>query len=205
MNLAPPARGPGAGLTLVEITVALAIFAVLSTLAYGGLRQLIEAQRQTERFEERLAALQMALRQVEHDLEQAAPRAIRDERGDPQPAFVGSADGALALTSASWRNPAGLSRSRLRRVVYGLQRGTLLRLTWPVLDRAPDTAPQREEILTDVVELGLRFLDQDREWRQEWPPLGRTGDEPPGSPIAVELTLELEDWGVVQRLFRLPG
>jgi general secretion pathway protein J len=193
------------GFTLVEITVALAIFAVLSTLAYGGLRQLIEAQRQTERFEARLAALQTALRQVEHDLEQAAPRAVRDERGDLQPPFVGSTDGTLTLTSASWRNPAGLTRSRLRRVAYGLQGGALTRVAWPVLDRAPDTAPETEALLTEVAELGLRFLDEKREWHAEWPPLGAAGGDPAATPLAVELVLELEDWGVVRRLFRLPG
>lgn len=194
------------GFTLLELTVALAIFAVLSTLAYGGLRQVLEARRETERVAERLAALQGALRQMELDLEQAAPRPIRDERGDLQGPLVASTVGdlALELTSASWRNPAGLPRSTLRRLGYRVKNGVLFRYAWAVLDRSTDSQPVAEVLLTDVHQLELRFLDREREWQREWPPLAQRKGSAQALPLAVEVTLELADWGVVQRLFRFP-
>jgi general secretion pathway protein J len=194
------------GFTLLELTVALAIFAVLSTLAYGGLRQVLEARRETERVAERLAALQGALRQLELDLAQAAPRPIRDERGAPQGALVASVIGdlALELTSASWRNPAGLPRSTLRRVGYRVKNGVLFRYAWGVLDRSPDSEPVAEVLLSDVHQIALRFLDPQREWQREWPPLAEGTSGTQTLPVAVEVTLDLADWGVVQRLFRLP-
>lgn len=200
------ARPRQSGFTLLELTVALAIFAVLSTLAYGGLRQVLEARRETERVADRLAALQGALRQIELDLEQAAPRPIRDERGAPQGPLVASAisDLALELTSASWRNPAGLPRSTLRRVGYRVKNGVLFRYAWAVLDRSPDSQPVAEVLLTNVHQLELRFLDPQREWQREWPPLAQGSGGSQALPLAVEVTLELADWGVVQRLFRLP-
>jgi general secretion pathway protein J len=199
------ARSPIAGFTLLEITVALAIFAVLSTLAYGGLRQILDARRDTERAAERLAALQTAMYRLAADLEQAAPRPVRSEYGDSQQPLVGSGSGGtIELTSASWRNPAGLPRSTLRRVGYEIQGGVLTRLTWPVLDRSTDTRPEPEELLDHVLQLGFRFLDDRREWHADWPPGARQGEEA-SLPLAVEVTLELEDWGLVHRLVRLPG
>jgi len=204
------------GFTLVEVTVALAIFAVLSTLAYGGLRQILNARQDTERVEDRLAAVQWTFRQIALDLEQAAPRPVRDEHGDRLAPLTGDGgDPLLELTSASWRNPAGLPRSTLRRVAYELRRGVLVRLTWPVLDRAQDTRAVREDLIGDVVRAQVRFLDQNRKWHREWPPgpgggsPAAAGGEPASKvadlPLAVELTLELEDWGIVHRLLRLPG
>ena len=202
-----PQRAPGAGFTLLELTVALAIFAVLSAMAYGGLRQVLDARQQTERVAERLAGLQGAFRQLKLDLEQAAPRPVRSEYGDPQPALVASGDGefAVELTTASWRNPAGLPRSTLRRVAYRLHKGVLSRFTWGVLDRAPDTRPEREELLPGVMQIGLRFLDADLKWHSEWPPLATRDGGLQALPLAVEVTLDLEDWGPVLQLFRLPS
>jgi general secretion pathway protein J len=200
-----PRPGPR-GFTLLELTVALAIFAVLSTMAYGGLRQVLEARRQTEQVADRLTALQLAVRQIELDLEQAAPRPIRDERGAPRAALVSTADGdfVVELTTASWRNPAGLHRSTLRRVAYRVKNGVLIRYAWSVLDRSPDSQAVAEALLPETRHVGLRFLDSEQQWHGDWPPLGQGGDGPQDLPIAVEMTLDLADWGTIQRLFRLP-
>jgi general secretion pathway protein J len=198
-------RGP-AGFTLLELTVALAIFAVLSTLSYGGLRQVLDARVRTEAVADRLSELQLAVRMIVQDLEQVAPREVRDGLGDRQAALLAreDADFALELTSASGWNPAGAPRSSLRRVAYGLQRGTLRRYTWEVLDRAQDSRPHATDLLTGVRRVGVRFLDPARTWQTQWP-LVAGGGGSDALPAAVELTLELEDWGVVQRLVRLPG
>jgi general secretion pathway protein J len=199
-------RGPrSAGFTLLELTVALAIFALLSTLAYGGLRQVLEARDQTARVAARLSAVQSAVAILCRDLEQAVPREVRDEYGDRRAPLLARPDEPvlLELTTGGWRNPAGLPRSTLRRVGYGLDLGTLRRYTWAVLDRAQDSRPRASALLSEVRRLEMQFLDESRNWHPEWPPLG-TAPEAAGLPLAVEVTLELEDWGLVQRVVRLP-
>jgi type II secretion system protein J len=75
-----------------------------------------------------------------------------------------------------------------------------------VVDRTLANEPLDVPILKDVLQIDVRFLDYDREWREEWPPLGSE----PGTalrlePLMVEITLELVDFGVITRLFEVGG
>jgi len=198
------------GFTLLELLVALAIFAVLATIAYGALNSVLTARRQVEAKGERLAALQTALMVMERDVEEAVPRGVRDELGDRQPALLGGGTGTmvLTLTRDGWRNPLGLARSTLQRVAYVVDGGQLRRESWSVLDRAPDTVPYDEVLLDKVTAVDVRFFGADGQWSAFWPPQSTTGqaaalDVPP--PRAVEVSLDLSDFGRITRLFRVPG
>jgi hypothetical protein len=59
----------------------------------------------------------------------------------------------------------------------------------------------------------VRFLSPvTRDWRTEWPALSGTGPVSPLNvdqllltrPLAIELTVVLEDWGRIQRIFEIP-
>lgn len=192
------------GFTLLELLVATAVFAVLSSLAYGGLSAVLSARDETRRQAQRLQEVQTALQMLEQDLAQAVVRSIRDENGETRPAMLGSTEqNILELTRAGWANPAEQPRSSQRRVAYGHKDGELLRASWYVLDRAQDTLAQQNVVLTGVQAWHLRFLDSERAWREEWPPLGAGAATP--FPLAVEVSMELRDWGVIRRLLRLPG
>lgn len=190
------------GFTLVELLVALLVFAVMSVLAYGGLRSVLEASASAGAHADRLASLQRTFTAFARDVEQLADRGIRDEYGDRQPALrVGGDELLLELTRAGWRNPAGQTRSTLQRVAYRLDDGALHRLQWAVLDRALESTANESELLDGVQGVTLRFLDQALAWHGEWPPLGVDG----ARLRAVEVVLELEDWGKLRRLFQVVG
>ena len=68
--------------TLIEVLVALAIFGILSALAYGALGQtLLSAEMLNERMD-RLQAIQKTMRHLSQDFIQLAPRPVRLELGD---------------------------------------------------------------------------------------------------------------------------
>lgn len=194
-----------AGFTLLELLVAIAIFAVVALLAYGGLATVLDAREDTAAGAARLRALQQTMLMLQRDLDQLAPRGIRDEYGDHKPALHGGADW-IEFTRGGWSNPAEQPRSQLQRVAYTLRERRLVRAHWQVLDRAQDSAPFEAELLDQVRLLRVRFLDAQGEWQDAWPPLnaqdGNQGAEPPR---AVEITFELEHWGSVTRLFRING
>lgn len=199
------------GFTLLEMLVAVAVFAVISVMAYAGLDTVLTAKAQTERHAERLSELQMAMLMLERDISQAVPRGIRDSYGDSQPPLLGGGDeqAALEWTRAGWANPVGRVRSELQRVGYRVQDEQLVRDSWMVLDRAQDSEPYRAVLLEGVEALSVRFVDGQRQWQESWPPQslamqpGMPQGAAPELPLAVEVKLELADFGEIVRLFRV--
>ncbi|MBI5450369.1 MAG: type II secretion system minor pseudopilin GspJ [Gammaproteobacteria bacterium] len=195
--------GTERGFTLLELIVATAIFAVLAALSWRGLQTVLENRQRIELQAERLGQLQVLMVTLERDIEQAVSRPVRDRYGDTLPALQGGS-GGLELTRSGWVNPSGQPRSELQRVAFHLEQGHLVRSGWTVLDRAQDSEPFAIDMLGGVKTVSLRFLDDSRQWRTSWPPPQQyAGDSAGPLPRAVELTMELDDWGVMTRLLRI--
>ena len=195
-----------AGFTLLELIVAIGIFAVFSLMAYGGLGEVLKAQSLVEHTDEATRDLQMALFRLSQDIEQTRARPIRDRFGDPVNAFQLDADNVLDFTSGGRANPMQRPISALRRIGYFLRDGTLYRRSWQVLDLAQNSEEIVVELLDGVVDLRWRFLDDANEWQTEWPALSAsTGAVPQDArpPKAVELRLETKCWGELRMLYRI--
>lgn len=193
------------GFTLLELLVAVGIFAVMSVMAYGGLKTVLDSRKQTDAQALRLAAVQLTFTRIQRDVEQIANRSIRDEYGDVKlPLLAGSAsDVTVEFTHTGWSNPANAQRSTLQRVAYTVKDNKLYRGYWLVLDRAQDSKSAPTVILDPIKSIEWRFMDSDGKWLTTWPapPPVPTGP----LPRAVEVTLELEDIGRLTRLFRVAG
>ena len=192
------------GFTLIEVLVALAIVAVIGVMAFEGLSQAIRQQSLASARAERWREIQLAMRVVTQDLAQIHPRPTREELGESfQPSLLASptAQFPLELSRGGWSNPGGFSRGTVLRVAYAWENDALLRFTWPVADRTLATPPQRTELLTGVANLEVRFRASSGEWFSEWPPRQLDGAMRFVSvPRAVELAVELEDFGREWRL-----
>lgn len=193
------------GFTLFELLVAMSIFAIISYMAYSGLRNILDAREQTNRSADRLGEVQMAFMRFGQDIEQAVPRPIRGEYGDERKALTGAEQGEIRLefTRAGRRNPARTPRSTLQRVGYSLDDQVLYRVTWNSLDRAQDAQPQRSAVLTQVEKLELRYLDASNQWHTSWPPVASQGATAM-MPRALEIRIETADMGMINRFFILP-
>lgn len=192
------------GFTLIELLIALSIFALISVIAFTGLQASIDSRERTTLQAERLHEIQMAFNFIRQDLEQVVPRPIRDQMGDldPKNAFQLVLD-ELVFTSGGRSNPLGVERSSLERLGYGLKDDTLIRSRWLALDQPPDPAIEELPLLTDVTALSFRFLGPDKRWIEQWPPLA--SDTPVAElPQAVDVVLELADFGTINRIILLP-
>jgi len=192
------------GFTLIEVLVAMAIFGVLTILAYMLLGQTLEsADRLTERMD-RLQAVQRTVRFLSNDFVQAAPRPVRLELGDSMGPAVFTGPGgefSLEITHGGWGNPAGLPRGTLQRSAYRLENDELVRYHWNVLDRTYANEPIANVLLDDVESLLFRYLDADGEWSEVWPPQAQPNIR--ARPRAVEIVLTLADEGEVRRLLEV--
>lgn len=199
------------GFTLIELLAALAVFAVMSVMAYSGLASVLEARTEVNKTLETIANLQGAMHRIQMDLEQAVPRSVRYTYGVPHPAMKSMSDGGIEMTRAGWRNPLSRPRSHLQRVAYRVNNeGHLVRLHWWVLDRARTSEPVERILIKNVQEVDWRFLNKQREWVDTWPPQNTARKRQSKQileklPRAVELNLETEQWGQLRYLFLIPG
>ena len=133
----------------------------------------------------------------------AAPDPDTDADDDTDSAADDTTPDLIAFTRGGWSNPAGVQRATLERVSYRFVNGTLRRMHWVVLDGTETSLPVRRDLLTHVKSVAFRFLNEQREWVTQWPALGS------GSlrtrPFAIEITLELEDWGHIVRVIEVPA
>jgi len=195
------------GFTLIELMVAMAIFAILASLAYGVLNQtLLNSEILTERME-RLQAIQKTMRVIGDDFLQLAPRPVRGELGVQYGASLTTdfqSVYALELTRGGWSNLVVLPRGTMQRAAYRLEENELIRYHWNVLDRTLNNQPIAVALLDDVENVIFRFLQPGGEWIEQWPPPNMPG--PLGlkqRPRAVQVVLSLLGEGEISRLIEV--
>lgn len=193
--------------TLLELLIAVAIFAFLALATYRMLSAVLQADGATREHEQQVRELVRAMAAFERDVLQAVPRPVRDPFGEEQAAMVGR-DGestALEFTRGGWRNPMGAPRSRLQRVRWELRGEQWQRRYWGVLDQAQDSQPQVQAVLEGVTAFKLRYMDRQGQWQTRWPlDDGNERERLEQLPRAVELVLEHRRYGQVRRVLRLP-
>jgi general secretion pathway protein J len=197
------------GFTMLEVLVAMFVFAIVALMAYGGYNQLSRQDEIVDRNASRTRAIQSTVQRMSEDFAMIEPRPVREPLGDSiDPALRADkrTETLVELTRSGWSNPAGVTRSTLQRVAYRVQDNKLERAYWNALDRTMSAEPTSAVLLDQVRTVSLRFMDQNQSWHEQWPPLGYSGpDALRLRPIAVEITLDLEDWGKIVRLVEVSG
>lgn len=88
----------------------------------------------------------------------------------------------------------------------------LVRLIWPVLDRAPDTKPVVQVLIDNVT--GLKFFyrgvihqqnnqAQPTEWEESWPPL-TIGPDDKADLVLVKVAFDLPTMGSIEHVIEVP-
>jgi general secretion pathway protein J len=205
------------GFTLIELLVALFIAALMFAMGYGAITQALNSRDSLKQQQAHLLQLQTAVRVMEQDFVQLAPRPVRQAVGEEpaQPALQGAPPGTqpiVALTHAGWANPAGLQRTGLQRVASVLEDGTLKREYWNVLDPTLASTTAKRDLLPHVKAVTIRYPDVNHTWQDQWPPLTSTVLVGPSMeatlrerPIAVEITIDSDDWGKIVRIIEIAG
>ena len=197
------------GFTLLEMLVAIAILAILSTMAFGGLIEVQNNSEHLDKMESRLSAIQLTFVSFERDLQQVVHRPIRNQYGTKRPSVAGQGEYLMELTRGGYRNPAHVARSLLQRVAYVMEDDKLERLYWYVLDQAQDSQPAKQIMLTKVKSVEIQFLDSSDNWSSYWPPQAAQASGADTAlqdnfPRAVSIKLELKDIGTIKRIFTMP-
>lgn len=190
------------GFTLLEVLVALVIFALLSLSAQAVFQGVLRNNAATKEKIARLTELSFAMQQLENDFVHGFPRSVR-EAGEPEQvvfratdSMSGSQGDGVLFTRSGWFNPdARLRRSELQKLGWQLRDSQLERLTWRYPDNLPGSKPVHTAVLKSVRQFRLRYYRNGR-WLTQWTAVREL-------PQAVEVTLDLPDYGLVTRRFLL--
>lgn len=187
------------GITLLELLVVIAVFSIMSAAAYSGLQNSLKAEENFSASMKDLEAVQMSLTLFQRDIMQLSPRGIRDAFGDNEAAIVLFNGRELTFTRGGNFSSLKLDQTGLTRVSYSLQDEQFIRSHWRHLDSTQGDRPLSASLLSRVTNLQIRVLDQNNSWHLDWPISDNAKIR------ALELTIELEDWGEIRRLFPAPG
>lgn len=193
------------GFTLLEMLVAIGIFALVSAIAYSALNQVLRVRGHIEAEREHWRQLALTFLRLEEDLGQFRERWVRGIDGNSLSPFIlrptdtrALGEPSLELTRGGRLLVADDPRSDLQRVAWRLSDGKLWRLSWAVLDRAPTSLPDESPVLDDVESFNVRAWLASG-WVTIYPLLG--GVAPATTPRGVEVTITLKDRGEYTRLF----
>ncbi|KTD55723.1 type II secretory pathway protein LspJ [Legionella santicrucis] len=194
------------GFTLIEILIALAVFAILATITTSVLYNAFTTRSRVNEQSNRLNELQLAISLLQQDTSQAVERAIRGNEMRLFSAFIGQPN-YLEFTRDGMVNPGSIEkRSTLKRVAYVCQEGTLIRRSWNTLDTLNRNAYEDKPLLSHLTDCHFGYLNQNLEilpeWREQAVSLNQR-KEP--FPKAIQVNMTLRDLGEINLLFTLPG
>lgn len=203
-NGAPVGTPRPAGFTLVEMLVALGVFAVIGLLSAQLVTQMVDVNERTRARADRLVEVQRAVELIRRDIQQLAHRHVRDELGDPVPVLDINQVGIMRFTRRGWSNPLERRRSELQRVAYVLEGDLLYRVFWPVLDRGADTQPVAQLLLPRVETVEVSAIDVSGRRHAYWPLAGESAADPERELAAFEIRLAVPPYGEIERLWAVP-
>ncbi|WP_434572863.1 type II secretion system protein GspJ [Pseudomonas sp. Z3-6] len=168
------------GFTLLELVIAIAIFALLGLASWRLFDGVVRTQQGAGQHERDIRALQRAVGVIERDVWQAVVDSVV------------LAPGHLRLQRSHWRNPLDQPRSERQAVSYQLQGGAL----WRESVGEGTTLAQRQKLLDDVHSLSWRAFDRQRGWHRE--------TARGSAPLALELIVSAGRFEQVRRVLLLP-
>jgi general secretion pathway protein J len=197
----PAARRQG-GFTLLEILVALVIFATASVIAYSGLNAVISVKGSLDREIRFWRELGLVFDRMDMDFVQILPHSLRAAQGTTlQPVPGSGADDAGFLIELSRHD----EDRRPAHAYYRCARGVLSLSLEAINDSAassltpPAPSAPPHTLLQNVEQCDAAYLGDDNSWRSAWPE-----KETAAKPRAIRIRLTLAARGQFERLYYLP-
>ena len=187
------------GYTLVEVIIALAIFAIIGTLSVGLLSRAFDTKTRLAAQINPLSDVQLAATRISQDAAQMVARGVRDKDMKKIPTFVADADGIEFTRGGFVRLDPTARESTLRRVALSCEHHQLIRKTWPELDGFSRDKPQKQMLLDNLENCGFSFTSSRHTWSNEW-----RGEERL-LPASFKLHLNIKDLGEIALIFIIPG
>jgi general secretion pathway protein J len=189
------------GFTLVEALVAVAILALVATIAWRATAAMTDSEARLASESARWRRLDALITRMEADMRKAIPRSAR-HGSLIEPAWLAGPADAAGNTSLVFTRAGADSidepGSGGQRVGYRLRDGRIELLYWPAIDNVATRDPAAYALVDGVSRFHVVQLGADARWTDHWPVSGVDG-----VPRGVRLDIELADGSVIERWLAL--
>jgi len=197
------------GFTLIEILIALFIFAIIGILCARSLQGLIHTRDHLKKTDDNTLQLMTTMTLMRRDFANAIDRGVLDEKENSLPALIASRD-AITFTRSGIINPSGqIQSSNLQRIKYELLGDQLVRVTYAALDMTEKTEQTQEVLLHHVTSMQWQCIASNGEAYDEWPIKPKPGTTTPPAvdvmPKAILMVAHIQGQGVLQGVFPIPS
>lgn len=197
--------------TLIEIIIALAIFAILGIMMAIMMRNTLYVNKKADSANQKIQQIEIAQTLLRRDISQIVDRSITDTDGGTLAALT-LTDDEISFTRGGLINPFNLSNhSDLQRVDYRYKDGHLYRYSWPVLDRvSTTTTPTKMDLLAHITELKIQVYDESNQLQVDWPitvntAIHATNQPIPDLPKGIKITITLDGQETIDDIIPIPS
>lgn len=182
------------GLTLIELLVAIAIFALLGLMSYRAIHGATESQERLSDTHAEWQRISRALNRIETELTQIGVRMHGQPATEPALSFVDAPGGGKRLVF--WRLDANQG-AKLVGFEWADQKISLLR--WKTSDLLKE--PTKDVLLEGVDDVRVQFAARNESaWKESWPISPSRNAE---APTGIKLDFQLAGKGRFSRVFAL--
>lgn len=205
-------RPKTSGFTLIEVVIAVTIMAIIGVISYQSLDVSERSQRVLKENMKELARLDRVWLRLENDLHNIVNHSVRQQYGPGSGSILpplqaeSGGDYWLTIMRGGHSNPLNFVRTELIRVGYRLEDETLWRDVWYNLSSVDEEQSRGQKIIENVERIEVRLLKRNASsfsggpWLDRWPEADVNAFE---MPLALEVTLKLEDKAEIKRLFSI--
>lgn len=194
------------GFTLIEILIALVIFAIVGVLAASSLHMMIREHARIQKADAQITQAEVAMTLLRRDFSEVIDRPITNNNGVQELGFFSAGNNEIDFTRTGIVNPLQLAQqSNMQRVGYVISGGQLIRLQWPSLDQAPNMQAAQKILLRGVISAEWQFVDDHGKLWNTWPPKNVNAENITALPKAVSMVLHVEKIGLLQGVFPIPA
>ncbi len=193
------------GYTLIEVIVALAVFAVVATMTGSVMLQAFETKKRLAAQTEQLNELHVIMTLIRRDIAQITNRSIRGNEGRLYPPFIGESN-YTEFTRGGFVNPnTVLQSSTLKRVAFLCGHGELTRRSWAAVDSPTRRDTNDQVLLEHLTHCSFAYISQSQEHLSSWRPYAISQDQKNAFiPTAIELSITIKNYGSATLLFPIP-
>jgi general secretion pathway protein J len=193
------------GYTLIEVMIALVVFAIIATLSSSVMYHVFDIRERVAIQANQLGELQLTMTLLEHDMVQYIPRTVRANDMHVFSSFVGTYQ-YMEFTRGGLVNPnAAAKRSGLKRVAYVCSQNQLIRRSWEALD-TPERHDYEDRVLLSHLEsCSFSYISMYQQIMPEWRAYNvEQKQKIQAIPSGVQLIVDPFGWGKMTFLFVIP-